>query len=239
MKPLQTYFPFGPPIGHAVLPEEMIKDLNKGCDDIVKDEEFSKSEDWSPNLVGQVEQEIKIPLDILNKWARWFSTQIQTYVAGYFNQLYIPQQTILGASREKSLQTIGGMKINVLSAWYVRSFAGDYNPVHTHTDCQLTCVGYLKVPDFSKERQKGGANLNMKSYAPGGNLEVLSSIGVIPSNFEVDYVEIVYPNAIHISLDEYKEKIVNVISSIHFDPARGYTLVGQTVIKPKKIKISR
>ena len=36
MKPLQTYFPFGPPIGHAELPEEMIKDLNKGCDDIIK-----------------------------------------------------------------------------------------------------------------------------------------------------------------------------------------------------------
>ena len=188
MKPLQTYFPFGPPIGHAELPKEMIKDLNKGCDDIVKDKELSKSEDWSPNLVGQVEQEIKIPLDILNKWARWFSTQIQTYVAGYFNQLYIPQQTILGASREKSLQTIGGMKINVLSAWYVRSFAGDYNPVHTHTDCQLTCVGYLKVPDLSKERIKPGGNRALKKYAPAGNLEVISSIGVTPSVFENDRI---------------------------------------------------
>ena len=61
---------------------------------------------------------------------------------------------------------------------------------------------------------------------------------VVPSSFEVDYVEVVYPSAIHISLDEYKEKIVNVISSIHFDPAPGYTLVGKPVIKPKKIKIA-
>ena len=43
MKPLQTYCPFGPPIGHAVLPKELINDFNKGCDDIVKDEELSKS----------------------------------------------------------------------------------------------------------------------------------------------------------------------------------------------------
>ncbi len=41
----------------------MIKDLSKGCDDIIKDEELSKSEDWSPYLVGQVEQEIRIPKD--------------------------------------------------------------------------------------------------------------------------------------------------------------------------------
>ena len=61
---------------------------------------------------------------------------------------------------------------------------------------------------------------------------------VIPSNFEVDYVEVVYPNAVHISLDEYKEKIVNVISNIYLYPAPGYTLVGEPIIDPEKIKIA-
>ena len=61
---------------------------------------------------------------------------------------------------------------------------------------------------------------------------------VIPSNFEVDYVEVVYPNAVHISLDEYKEKIVNVISNIYLVPAPGYTLVGEPIIDPEKIKIA-
>ena len=188
MKPLQTYFPFGPPIGHAELPEEMIKDLNKGCDDIIKSKELSKSEDWSPQLVGQVEQEIKIPIPILDKWGRWFNSQIRTYMAGYFSQLFIPQQTILGVSREKAFKTIGEMKIDVLSAWYVRSFAGDYNPIHTHTDCQLTCVGYLKVPNLSNERIKSGSNRVQKKYTPAGNLEVLSSTGTTPSVFENDRI---------------------------------------------------
>ena len=61
---------------------------------------------------------------------------------------------------------------------------------------------------------------------------------VIPSSFEVDYVEVVYPSAIHISLDEYKEKTVNVISNIYLDPAPGYTLVGKPIIEPEKIKIA-
>ena len=61
---------------------------------------------------------------------------------------------------------------------------------------------------------------------------------VIPSNFEVSYVEVVYPSSINISLDEYKEKNINVISDIFIKPAPGYTLVGKPQIKPEKIKIA-
>jgi len=188
---LTTYFPFGPPIGHAKLPKELINDFNKGCDDIVKSKELSKSEDWSPNLVGQVEQELKIPVEILDKWGNWFINQIQAYLHGYFNQFFMPQQNIIKVDREKALQTIGKMKVDVLSAWYVRSFAGDYNPIHTHTACQLTCVGYLKVPDLTKERTKSGANLVEKNYTPGGNLEILSSLGTSVSPFENDRISFI------------------------------------------------
>ena len=183
MKPLQTYYPFGPPIGYAELPKELVNDLNKGCDDIVKDEELSKSADWSQQLVGQVEQELVIPEDIINKWGKWLGTQVRIYLAGYFNQLYVPEQSIISVEKSVALQKINGVQINVLSAWYIRSFAGDYNPIHVHTDCQLTCVGFLKVPDLSKERKKKGSN---QKYSPGGALEILSSVGVTDSFFEND-----------------------------------------------------
>ena len=182
MNPLQTYFPFGPPIGYAKLPKELVDDLNKGCDDIVKDKELSKSQDYSSYLVGQVEQELLIPKDIINKWSKWFVTQVRAYVTGDFNQLYLPEQSIVEASKEQVLQTISRTQINVQSAWYVRSFAGDYNPIHTHTACQLTCVGFLKVPDLSNERKKGGAErvgsgqVHTK-YTPSGALEILSNSG--------------------------------------------------------------
>jgi len=184
MKPLQTYYPFGPPIGYAKLPEEMIKDLNKGCDDIVKDEELSKSKDWAGNLVGQVEQELLIPTEIISKWGQWFSVQVQSYVSSYFNQICIPNQNILKSSKEDVAKAINTMQTKSQAAWYIRSFAGDYNPVHTHTDCQLTCVGYLKVPDLSNERIKSG-------FKPAGSLEVMSSIGVTPSVFENDRISFI------------------------------------------------
>ena len=60
----------------------------------------------------------------------------------------------------------------------------------------------------------------------------------IPSNFDVQYVEIVYPNSIQISLDEYKEKIVDIVVSANISPAPGYTMVGDFEITPRKVKIA-
>jgi len=172
---MKTYFPFGPPIGHAILPDELVNDLNKGCDDIVKDKELSKSQDWSHQLVGQVEQELLIPKNIINKWGKWFGTQARAYVSGYFDQLSVPEQNIFAASKEQSLQAVNRIQVDVKSAWYIRSFAGDYNPIHTHTDCELTCVGFLKVPDLSGERKKDRIN--------NGVLEIVSNVGSSDKTF--------------------------------------------------------
>ena len=91
---MKAFFPFGPPIGHAELPKEMIDDLNKGCDKIAKDKELSKSEDWSQNLVGNVEQEILIPKDILNKWGHWFSTSKIVYCSVSCSNVYSRTTTV-------------------------------------------------------------------------------------------------------------------------------------------------
>ena len=81
---MKTYFPYGPGIGHAKSPDELVNDLNKDCDDIVKNKELSKSRDWSRSLVGEVEQELLISKDVVNKWGSWFGLQVRAYVAAYF-----------------------------------------------------------------------------------------------------------------------------------------------------------
>ena len=170
---MKTYYTFGPPIGHAELPKEMIDDFNKGCDDIAKDKELSKSADWSHSLVGQVNQEILIPKEILNKWGNWFAGQVKSYIAQYLAQMFIPEQQLFKTdlSYEEVVKNVGSKtSITVLSAWYVRSFAGDYNPIHTHTECELTCVGFLKTPDFAKENRK-------KNSSSNGELQLLSNGG--------------------------------------------------------------
>ena len=172
---MKTYFPYGPPIGYAKLPDELVNDFNKGCDNIVKDKELSKSEYWSHQLVGQVEQELLIPKDIINKWGKWLGTQVRAYVSGYFDQFDIPEQNILTASKDQASHAVNNLQVHVKSAWYVRSFAGDYNPIHTHTNCELTCVGFLKVPDFSNERMKPH-NKESNLYSCGA-LQILNNTG--------------------------------------------------------------
>ena len=60
----------------------------------------------------------------------------------------------------------------------------------------------------------------------------------IPSNFDVSYVEVIYPTTIHISLDEYKEKVVTVNPAVIINLAPGFTLVGKPLVTPKEIKIA-
>ena len=168
---MKTYFPYGPAIGHAKLPDELVNDLNKDCDDIVKDKELSKTQDFSHALVGEVEQELLLSTDVMNKWGNWFGKQVRAYVAAYFNQLTIPNQNIFSVPIEEALQAANNLQINVQAAWYIRSFTGDYNPLHTHGNCELTCVGFLKVPDLSGEQK------NEKGRNNNGVLEVMGSAG--------------------------------------------------------------
>ena len=168
---LKTYYPHGPGIGHAKLPNELVSDLNKDCDNIVKDKELSKTQDFSHALVGEVEQELLLSNDIVNKWGSWFGLQVRAYVAAYFNQLTIPNQNIFSVPMKEALQAANNLQINVQSAWYIRSFVGDYNPIHTHGNCELTCVGFLKVPDFTGEQK------NERGRNNNGVLEVIGSAG--------------------------------------------------------------
>jgi hypothetical protein len=59
---------------------------------------------------------------------------------------------------------------------------------------------------------------------------------VIPSSYDLEYIEVVYPDSIHISLDEYMVEMLPVVSPVYINPAPGYTLVGKLKIRPDSIQ---
>ena len=61
---------------------------------------------------------------------------------------------------------------------------------------------------------------------------------VLPLNYNLSFVEVVYPNRIKISLDDYSSKSVPIISNLHIKPAPGFLLVGNQIIRPEKIDIA-
>ena len=119
-----------------------------------------------------------------------------------------------------------------------------------------------KVPEYAKVRLRGTGRSLFKTillsrFIPGFKLVLdLERISEeydfilndyferypqkvsIPSNFDVSYVEVIYPKSIHISLDEYKEKTVLVVPKIQISTAPGFAIVGKPVISPKKVKIA-
>ena len=61
---------------------------------------------------------------------------------------------------------------------------------------------------------------------------------VLPLNYNLSFVEVVHPNSIKISLDEYQIKRVPVISNLYITPSPGYMIVGDVKCNPETIDIA-
>jgi len=59
---------------------------------------------------------------------------------------------------------------------------------------------------------------------------------VIPNSFNIQYVEVVRPESIQISLDDYIVKTIKVKSMISVEPSPGFIIVGDYNISPKSIE---
>ena len=159
--------PFGPMILKVKLPDDILNDLNQDCLDIAD----SKKEkiDWSDQLAGRVEEEYHITKDLLKKHAIWFNAVTSRYL--------FPD--------EKSFQeNKGRFKVGISSGWYVRQHDGDFNPLHFHTGCQISTVGFLKLPNDIEEYWKE----EDKDHNPfGGYLDFrYGTIGLnCPNNMKV------------------------------------------------------
>jgi|TARA_B100000035_G_C20966594_1_gene538996 hypothetical protein len=60
---------------------------------------------------------------------------------------------------------------------------------------------------------------------------------VIPAGFELDFIEVVRPDSIHISLDDYMIKPALVISMVFIQPEAGFVQVGPTQLYPSTIEL--
>lgn len=156
----EMFVPFGPLIAYQCLSEDTVKELNRICDDHVKGKH--KLSDHSNTLVGKVREELSMP----DEGASLVMDEIGVLLDNYLKV----SDARLRLSEVKShinLKTRPGV-----NAWYVRQFAGDYNPIHQHTKCDFSCIGFLKIPnhlerEWEREDEKLGQNATNKSVSQG------------------------------------------------------------------------
>ncbi len=161
-------YPFGPAILRTKMPEAMVRQLNAAIDWVAGDPEASEMLDWSDQLVGKVEQEIIIPKPAFQPQLVWLAEQVRTYVHTSFRRV------------GKALQSLD---VRFVSWWAVRTLAGDFNPVHFHTDCDLSMVGYLSVPDWDDEL----AEEEQDHYPCKGYIEFLDGRPQLFSNHRIKF----------------------------------------------------
>lgn len=60
----------------------------------------------------------------------------------------------------------------------------------------------------------------------------------IPNAFDINFIEVVYPDSLHISLDDIMVKRVPVMAEIEVAPAPGYLIMGDPVLSPSTVELS-
>jgi len=119
---MKSFRPFGPSLGKGRLSKKIIRCINKIIDKSV----INKKNDYSPKLVSQIKNEIKLSNNFVKK--------------NLSKELIKNIKKFLIKSDSNKIK-----EIKIINLWVIRQFKNEYNPVHYH-EGQLSGVGYLKIP---------------------------------------------------------------------------------------------
>jgi len=135
--------PWSVPLMRTELPPYVLDGMIELTDDMIADE---KSASHGMSLAGQIDTELTIDIERLkkNNLDKFFDTMIKQFV------IYAKtQQTPYDAEIKKETWLT-----QIVSMWVVSQQPNEYNPLHHHTECQISAVMYLKIPKLKKERKE-------------------------------------------------------------------------------------
>ena len=137
--PIEVFMPWANIIVKFKIPDEIFEELQKMYEYTMKD-----WKSFGLQLVGQVEEEPEVTMEIQHKFPKWSSFCLECV-----NNFVITQRQInFAAEPEKfKIQEFRNellSKINTM--WFVRQKPGEYNPMHIHTNCKVSAIAYLKTP---------------------------------------------------------------------------------------------
>ena len=126
------------------LPQPILEKMIRISDKIVDNAENEKSH--GHNLAGQIKDELWVEHDILVKEEvmDFFLDVCRNYVIQAFCQNEpLNKQAIFNEE----------WYTRMLSMWIISQKDNEYNPCHVHTECALSTVMYLKIPEYLPSRK--------------------------------------------------------------------------------------
>lgn len=147
--------PWSTPVMQTVLPRKILE-MMIGLSDAML--ELDSGRPYGHNLAGQIRQETLIDKQALAQAGLlgFFQNIVKVYAYHSLNQKFPwDSETI---ARDECLSDINSM-------WIVSQYENEYNPVHTHENCDISGVMYLKVPDMLpdvKDEEEGERKNSLK-----------------------------------------------------------------------------
>ena len=145
----------------TTLPPPFLEKMIEISDEVLAD---SKRISWGGNLAGQIKEELLIEPKVLKKEnvLDFFGNMVQEYVH-QCNIQKAPQEEAEYIEKMKD-----SIQVTIASMWIVEQQPGEYNPIHTHTNCDISTVMYLKAPSFLPS-EKPDRNDDGTIYFVGGS----------------------------------------------------------------------
>ena len=130
--------PWSVPILRTKLPKKIFDSFYAISESTLKN---PNSKPYGHHLVGQIETEKQIDVTLLDNYG----------VNAYFK--HIVSRFIIECKSQMLPDKIEKVKkntydIDIQSMWIVSQKPGEYNPLHVHSNCQISGVLYLKIPNM-------------------------------------------------------------------------------------------
>ena len=136
--------PWADTLWRVMLPQVVIDAMLDITDQVLQDPD---RKNWGENLAGQIEDEPLIPHQLMMDYKIPGGTVfhwLMNVVGEYVKACSIQQAAFYDAEKMKDVQWLTQMK----SAWVISQWEGEYNPLHVHTECAMSTVMYLKIPEY-------------------------------------------------------------------------------------------
>ena len=142
--------PFDVFIMKAKCPKEHVDFMIESVTLLLENNYLLKELDASEGLVGNVTNEVHVPqlpgVEGINNWIKEMSLK-------YVNRDYKQKEKTFNKYQKAYFSN--EPKISITSEWVVRMNPGDFNPAHFHTNCHLSGLIYLKIPEDLKAILEG------------------------------------------------------------------------------------
>ena len=140
----EMWQPWSTFIMKTTLPPPILEKMIKITDKIVENAENEKSH--GQHLAGQIKDELFIEHEILQK------EQVMDFFLDV-SRNFVIQQFCQSQPLQREAILAEEWYTQMLTMWIVSQKDNEYNPVHIHTQCNLSTVMYLKIPEYLPSRK--------------------------------------------------------------------------------------